>query len=128
MKMYVYKHRDFIKESCEVQKAITGAVANLYKRIKNYEAQNISFEKIVNDDHVKYDQYGKFYAYKIKKPNMQLRILYSYIVIDGTPIVLVGDFFIKKKNNKKYISEFDCIAKTLDPYTIYKSSECVANF
>lgn len=127
MKMYVYKYKDFIKETCEVQKAITRAVCNLYERIKIYEEQNISFENIVNDDHIKYDQYGKFYAYKFKSLNFQLRILYSYIVINETPVVIVRDFYVKKKNNKKYINEFQ-FAKTLDPYAIYESSKCVANF
>ena len=86
-----------------------------------YEAQNISFEKIYNDDIVKYDKHGKFYTYKSQKLNVQLRILYSYLIINDTPIILIADFYVKKKNKKDYIKKFDYI-NTVDPNEIISNA------
>ena len=123
MDMCVYK-KDYFKESHEVQSAITCAVSNLYERIAMYENQNITFARIFNDDRVKYDKHGDFYTFKFQKSNLQLRILYAYIIIDGTPVIIVADFVIKKKNNKNYIKQFEP-AKAWDPYAVYGCSKCV---
>lgn len=113
MDIYVC-NKDYFKESKEVQTAILKSMQDLYKRISTYESQNIAFEKIYNDDNVKYDKHGKFYTYKSQKSNVQLRILYSYLIINDIPIILVADFYIKKKNKKDYIRKFDYI-NTIDP-------------
>ena len=63
MEMYICK-KDYFKESKEVQTAIVKSMNDLYKRIKMYEVQNIDFDKIYNDDNVKYDKHGRFYNYK----------------------------------------------------------------
>lgn len=113
MDIYVC-NKNYFKESKEVQTAILKSMQDLYKRISTYEAQNIAFEKIYNDDNVKYDKHGKFYTYKSQKSNVQLRILYSYLIINDIPIIVVADFYIKKKNKKDYIRKFDYI-NTIDP-------------
>ena len=123
MDICVYK-KSYFKESSEVQKAITCAVSSLYSRITTYENQNVSFGKIFNDDRVKYDKHGDFYTFKYQKSNMQLRILYAYILINGTPVIIVADFVIKKKNNKDYIKQFEP-ASDWDPYAVYSSSKCI---
>ena len=116
--------KDFFKESKEVQKAIVSGVETLYGRIKNYEEQNIDFNRIFNDDKVKYDKHGQFYTFKFQKSNMQLRVLYAYIVIDSIPVIVVADFFIKKRNSKNYIDRFDVVNK-VNPLDLYNKSKVV---
>ncbi len=107
MKILVYK-KDFFKESVEVRNAIVNAIDDLYTRIQLYQNQSIEFEKIYNDDKIKYDKHGdELFTYKCQKANVQLRILYGYKVIHNEPIFLVADYAVKKKNNKKYIRMFD---------------------
>ncbi len=121
MKTCVYK-KDFFKQSAEVKKAIVSAINSLYERISLYENQNVSFDRIFNDDRVKYDKYGDFYAFKFQKSNIQLRILYSYIFIDDNPVIIIADYIIKKKNNKNYIKQFES-AKNWNPYSVYEKSQ-----
>jgi hypothetical protein len=108
MNIYVYK-KGFFKEPNEVKKAIIEGVKCLYSRICAYENQNIYFNNIYNDDSVKYDKHGDFYTFKTQKLNMQLRILYSYTIINGVPTIIIADYVVKKKNNKSYISKFDAV-------------------
>jgi hypothetical protein len=116
--------KDYFKESKEVQKAIVSGVETLYGRIQNYEEQNINFNRIFNDDKVKYDKHGQFYTFKFQKSNMQLRVLYSYLIIDCVPIVVVADFFVKKRNSKDYIDKFDSLNK-VNPLDLYTKSKIV---
>ncbi|MBQ8767725.1 MAG: hypothetical protein IJZ16_13090 [Clostridia bacterium] len=116
--------KDYFKESKEVQKAIVSGVETLYGRIQNYEEQNIDFNQIFNDDKVKYDKHGQFYTFKFQKSNMQLRVLYSYIIVDCIPVVIVADFFIKKRNSKDYIYKFDSVNKA-NPLDLYRKSKVV---
>jgi len=99
--------KKYNKESAEVKKAILKSIDELYDRIRLYENQGIDFNHIFNDDKVKYDKHGEFFTYKCKKANSQLRILYAYMIIDGEPVFLIADFCVKKRNNKKYIKQFD---------------------
>ena len=55
MDIYVYK-KEYYKESPELQSSIINAINVLYERITEYEKQGITFEKICNDDKVKYDK------------------------------------------------------------------------
>lgn len=89
-----------------------------------YEDQGIAFNRIFNDDKVKYDKHGLFFTFKCQKSNMQLRILCSYLISDGEPVILIADYFIKKKNKKDYISRFDCVNNS-NPLTIFSKSFCV---
>lgn len=116
--------KNYFKESKEVQKAIVCGIESLYERIQKYEEQNVAFNQIFNDDKVKYDKHGQFYTFKFQKSNMQIRVLYSYIIVDSVPIVIVADFFIKKRNSKEYIGRFDSL-NTIDPLDLYKQSRVV---
>lgn len=113
--------KQYVKESRDTQRAILAAVIELYRRIRLYEEQNVSFAKIFNDDQVKYDQHGDFYTFKCQKNHLQLRILYAYLVIDGEPTIVVADYFIKKKNNKDYIRRFEALNRA-EPMSIYRQS------
>lgn len=124
MEIKAYK-KDFFKESHQVQSALIAAVNALYERINQYEQQNIPFDRIFNDDKVKYDKHGNFYTFKFQKCNIQLRILYSYLIIDGIPVIIIVDFYIKKKNNKVYIKRFEN-ATNLDPMNVYRDSFTIA--
>lgn len=106
MDMCVYK-KDYFKESHEVQSAITCAVSTLYERISMYENQNITFARIFNDDRVKYDKHGDFYTFKYQKSNLQLRILYAYIIIEGTPVIIVADFVVKRRTIRITLSNLN---------------------
>lgn len=126
MLIYVYK-KDYKKESVEVQNAIVNSIKVLYKRIRVYENQGVTFERIFNDDKVKYDKHGEFFTFKCQKSNVQLRILYTYFVYKQEPIVLIADYFVKKKNNKNYIKKFDYV-NAWDPMCVFKSSFSVDCF
>lgn len=116
--------KGYFKESKDVQKAIVSGVETLYGRIQNYENQNVEFNMIFNDDKVKYDKHGQFYTFKFQKSNMQLRLLYSYLIIDCMPVIVIADFFVKKRNSKDYIDKFDSLNK-VNPLDLYMKSKVV---
>ena len=110
-----------MKASKDTQKAILAAMIELYRRIQLYEVHGTSFEKIFNDDQVKYDQHGEFFTFKCQKNHLQLRILYAYMKIDGIPTIIVVDYFIKKKNNKEYIRQFE-VFNHVEAMSMYRQS------
>ncbi len=116
--------KEYFKKSKEVQKAIISGVQNLYNRINLYESQNVEFARIFNDDKVKYDKHGQFYTFKFQKTNMQIRVLYSYIIVNFVPVIVIVDFFIKKRNTKEYISKFD-LANNMNPQKVYEQSKVI---
>lgn len=120
MRVCVYG-KDYFKASADVRKAVLYGAEELYRRICCYENENVEFDMIFNDDKVKYDKHGKFYTYKFQRFNMQLRILYAYLKIDGVPTILIADFFVKKRTSKIYINKFDS-ANTLEPMDLYRES------
>lgn len=124
MKLYICK-KDYIKESREVKEAIRSSIDMLYERIRVYENQGVSFNRIFNDDKVKYDKHGKFFTFKNQKSNMQLRILYSYFIDDNEAVFLIADYFIKKKNKKDYIKRFDAVNKW-EPFDLLNRALSIA--
>ena len=124
MKIYVIK-KDFNKESKEVRKAIMNSMEVLFNRITEYEKQGVCFERIFNDDKIKYDKHGKFFTFKSQKSNMQLRILYSYMLVDDGPIFLIADYHVKKKNKKDYIKKFD-VVNNLEPFELLNTAFSIA--
>ena len=103
MKVVVYK-KDFYKENPTVKTVIFDAVRFLGNRIEAYEKQNVSFDKIFNDDKIKYDKHGEFYTFKYHKEHIQIRILYAYVIVDNVAVIILADYIQKKKNNKNEIS------------------------
>lgn len=123
MEIYIYG-KEYFKESKEVQNAIISGVQNLYNRIHLYEMQNVEFNRIFNDDKIKYDKHGQFYTFKFQKSNMQIRVLYTYFIINFVPVIVVADFFIKKRSSKEYITKFD-FANEISPEYVYERSKVV---
>jgi hypothetical protein len=123
MDVYVYG-KSFFKEQGNVKSAITDSIDALYSRILTYENNDVPFNKIFNDDHIKYDKQGEFYTFKVQRGNLQLRILYTYLIIDARPVILMADYFIKKKNNKKYIRQFEFF-KNIDPIDLFGNSKLI---
>lgn len=123
MKLYICK-KDYNKEPKEVKEAIRSSVEMLYERIKMYENQGITFNRIFNDDKVKYDKHGKFFTFKNQKSNMQFRILYSYFLDNNEAVFLIADYFIKKKNKKDYIKKFD-VANNWEPFDMLSRAHLI---
>ena len=124
MKIYVIK-KDYIKESKEVRNAIMNSMEVLFNRITEYEKQGVCFERIFNDDKIKYDKHGKFFTFKSQKSNIQLRILYSYMLIGQEPVFLIADYYVKKKKKKDYIKKFD-IANNWEPFELINKAYSIA--
>ena len=124
MKLYICK-KDYIKEPREVKEAIRSSIDMFYERIRMYEKQGVAFDRIFNDNKVKYDKHGKFFTLKAQKLNMQLRILYSYLVYDNEPVFLIADYFIKKRNKKDYIMKFD-VVNSWEPFEILNNAYSIA--
>ena len=124
MKIYIIK-KDFNKESKEVRNAIMNSMEVLFNRITEYEKQGICFERIFNDDKIKYDKHGKFFTFKSQKSNMQLRILYSYMSVGDKPVFLIADYHVKKKNKKDYIQKFD-IVNNWEPLELLNTAFSIA--
>lgn len=110
----IINNKNYYKEKKEVQTAIRLGSENLKKRITVYKEQNIPFEKIFNDDYVKYDKHGDFYTFKYQRNNMQIRILYAYFTIGEEEILLISEYYIKKRTDNNYIKQFDK-ANNLNP-------------
>ena len=66
MKLYICK-KDYIKESRKVKEAIRCSIDMLYEQIKMYEKQGVEFNRIFNDDKVKYDKHGNSFTFKNRK-------------------------------------------------------------
>jgi len=116
--------KKFFKEPKEVQQVVIKAAQDLYKRIAFYEKQNVDFQRIFNDEKVKYDKHGEFYTFKFRGNNLQVRVLYTYFIADEEPTILVADFFVKKKNNKEYIKQFESL-KNACPFDMKQKSKTV---
>ena len=124
MKLYICQ-KGYNKEPKEVKEAIRTSIEILYARIIKYEEQGVTFNRIFNDDKVKYDKHGKFFTFKHQKSKMQLRILYSYFIYDNEEVFLIADYFIKKRNNKDYIKKFD-IVNCWDPFEMLNKAYTIA--
>lgn len=124
MKLYILK-KDYNKESREIQRAIMSSMELLLGRILEYEKQGVCFDRIFNDDKIKYDKHGKFFTFKSQKSNVQLRILYSYMLIDQEPVFLIADYYVKKKNKKDYIKKFDLV-NSWEPFELVNKAFSIA--
>lgn len=106
MKTVVYT-KDYCKASPEVQKAIKNAAVSIYEKIKQYEKQGITFNRIFNDDQLKYDKHGEFFTYKCRANKIQLRILYTYLAQAQEDVIIIYDFAVKSRTTNEYIKRFD---------------------
>ena len=124
MKLYILK-KGYNRENIEIQRAVMSSMELLLERITGYEKQGVCFERIFNDDKIKYDKHGKFFTFKSQKSNIQLRILYSYMLIGQEPVFLIADYYVKKKKKKDYIKKFD-IANNWEPFELINKAYSIA--
>lgn len=105
---YLDACRKDIESSAEIHELILKALDKLKSRILQYEEQGITFDKILNDDNVKYDKHGDAYTFKFHgRDNAQLRLLYACVCKDDVMYLIVIDYHIKRRNEKKsYIVDF----------------------
>ena len=105
------------KYSPSEKREIEKALEKLKTMITTEEQYGVPFEKIFNNESVKYDVFGKnFYTFKAHgRDKAQIRILYKFIRKSikefDLELHLVA---IKRKNDKEYMKEFqryvDCYA------------------
>ena len=107
------KNTKYIKSSPSLRQNIDKAMLKLTYLIQEQEIYGVVFEKIFNNPAIKYDIFpNQFYTFKYHcNDSAQLRLLYRFIRNDdGSATVELHDFYHKKKNDKKYIREFQKVA------------------
>ena len=100
---------DLKKYSPSEKREIEKAFEKLKTLIETEERYGIPFEKIFNNETVKYSVLGNgFYTFKAHgKDKAQIRILYKFIRKTMQEFELeMHMVWIKRKNNKDYIREF----------------------
>ena len=86
------------------------ALNKLDKQIRIIESTGIPFEKIFNNDSIKYDVLGKsFYTYKfIAENSSQIRILYRFVRKDQNDYdIECHKVEVKRRSGKEYIKKFE---------------------
>lgn len=97
------------KYSPSEKKEIIKAFEKLQQMIEIEESYGVPFEKIFNNETLKYDVLGDgFYTFKAHgKDKSQIRLLYRFIRISERKFeVELHMAAIKRKTNKDYIKEF----------------------
>lgn len=104
----IFMSKNFKKVSPDERKAVEKGVSKLRDKVLQYENSGIPFEKICNDDSVKYDTFQNgYYTYKAQSQRFPLRILYRFVSGDGDSTIQVHMSYLKKYNDNRYISEFE---------------------
>lgn len=98
---------------------VESGIKKLKSMIEQHEAQGVPFEKIFNNDVIKYDILGKnFYTFKHHgKSNSQVRILYRFIrPTEKTFEIEVHKVYIKRKDlsEKVYIHMFESYVRNYE--------------
>ncbi|WP_286077046.1 hypothetical protein [Thomasclavelia cocleata] len=88
------------------------AMAKLDTQIKTLEEGGVKFEKLFNNDAIKYDVLGKnFFTYKFRgDDSSQLRVLYRFVRNDESFVVECHKVEVKRRSGKGYIKEFESYA------------------
>jgi hypothetical protein len=121
---YLNACRKDINSNTEIRELIIKALDKLKNKILLYDSQGITFDKILNDESVKYDKHGDAYTFKFHgRDNAQLRLLYSCVSKNDTIFLIVIDYHIKRRNEKKsYIIDF-AYAKDIDVESLVDIAE-----
>ena len=98
------------------QGLINRALKKLERQITTFESTGTPFEKIFNNDAIKYDILGKgFYTYKFVAENSsQLRILYRFVRNDNGFDLECHKVEIKRRSGKGYIKDFEEYVKNYE--------------
>ena len=108
------KNEQYRKASPSLKKNIDKALIKLSYLIQEQENYGVSFEKIFNNDAIKYDVLGYgFYTFKFVAENSsQLRILYRFVRENDSFILECHKVEIKRRSGKEYIRKFEDYVKT----------------
>lgn len=101
---------DLKKFDIKEQELINRAMNKLDRQISVIENSGTPFEKIFNNDAIKYDILGKgFYTYKFVAENSsQLRLLYRFVRQEDRSYILeCHKAEIKRRSGKEYIKKFE---------------------
>lgn len=100
---------DLKKFDPKEQELINRAMNKLDKQVMLIESGGTPFEKIFNNDAIKYDILGKgFYTYKFVAENSsQLRLLYRFKRLDKDYIIECHKVEVKRRSGKDYIKKFE---------------------
>ena len=104
--MIIICNKDFDKLDKTIKNLINKNICKLKNKILIYKKQNISFDKIFNDDNLKHRVFkNNFFAFKIVG-NVQIRVLCRYKNND----IEIHRIYIKntsiKKTETEYIDSF----------------------
>lgn len=102
--------KDYNKANAQTKKVLDKAMDKLARLIIDLDSSGVKFEKIFNNDVIKYDILGKnFYTFKFRaEDKTQLRALYRFNrVDDGQAEIELHKFFIKRNPDKSYIKVFE---------------------
>lgn len=103
----IRKNDMFMKEKKDVQRSINMSIRKLKQRLEEYQKQNISPDRVFNDDITKHDVINNcFYVYKCKVNQMQIRILYT---VENDNVVIVSHYY-KNRTNNDYIPYFEKVS------------------
>lgn len=111
------KNKKFNKENEKTKEAIYKALNKLCETIIQFEENDQPFEKIFNNEAIKYDVFeNNFYTYKFRyADNTQLRILYHFVRDEKGKITIeLHQYAVKRRNNKNYIEAFEKYARNYD--------------
>jgi hypothetical protein len=117
------------KEKSDLQKAIYNGVENIAKIILTYEQQGTPFNKVFNNDTLKYDQYKNgLFAYRHHdKSRTQLRLLYRVIEGNDSCAIELVSFYEKRTTGKEYISYFSKLSQQFNINSNYKVVKVLAS-
>lgn len=101
-----FKCREYKKAKPDLRKSIEKGMRKLVDLIESKEQSGTAFEKIFNDDVLKYDILGKnFYTFKFRcGDSTQLRLLYKFNRAENK--VELHKFYEKRHSGKEYMAEF----------------------
>lgn len=103
----VYVGNSLKKVSANERRAIDKGMEKLRCMIEQYEHQGQPFEKICNNDTIKYDILGgNFFTFKHQSQQMPLRILYRFKRTKDDFNLEVHMAYIKKYADKRYMKTF----------------------
>ena len=105
----VFIEKNFKKTSKEERSAVQKAIDKLLRKIADYQESGVIFEKICNDDSIKYDTFGNgFFTLKSQTQQLPIRILYRFIRTntDETYIEIHQCYLKKHSDQKRYIHQF----------------------
>ena len=108
---------DMKKHDPKEQELIIRAMNKLENQINVIESGGTRFEKIFNNDAIKYDILGTgFYTYKFVAENSsQLRLLYRFVRKENGDFVLeCHRVEIKRRSGKDYIKKFEEYVKNYE--------------